>query len=695
MNKKILIQIGVITLLALLLTNSCRAQVVLSEWITGTGTRGWDIVNDMSCDGVGNVYITGSYTDTLVKYKSANTSAITGRSMFIAKFDTNGKIIWNKNIQHGSAGFGGKMAKGENDEMIIVGGEEVPLSKTMATEGRAGFFISSWSSIGAINWTQHFTGSKFDYLTSLIVDTLRAEILVTGYFHDTLRVGEKILVSNGMADGIILRFDLNGNLKNARVIGGKSEDKLSCMTLDQTGNSYVAGSFQQKIQFDKNHILEVNNRREQGLFLSRYDPVGNFISAAQVASGKKVRVHSIASIDDKILVAGSFSDDIRIGTKILSSRGSDDVFLMCLDRELQVIWYKQLGGTKKDRPSEIVRMGTEIILSGSFSSIFRIDQKKLVPAGAGSDVFIVAFDMSGNLTWMRRTGGESDDYPTCMVAAPKEYIYLGGSFRQNFDMNGKSLQSVGDEDVFVGRLENCHLKAPLFKQPEFLCAGNLLHLDAGEGFIAYNWANGLGRERMYPIDQGGVYPLELVAANGCMIFDTVGVIEVPQPLINLGNDTTIADTSQIMLHTNGTFAHYVWNNGDTASENLIKGIELKEGPNTITVMGTNDQGCMGSDKMVITMVRTMPNQISELVSGSCVLYPNPTGDLVSVYFTLSFNSLVLTIHDIMGKELMIRDIPGYVKNTPIRFNLGSLPKGLYTLNIHTDHGFATRKIVLQ
>jgi len=695
MCKKTLIRNGVVPILALLINLSCVSQVVFSEWIAGKGTKGWDIVNDMTRDEAGNIYITGSFTDTLLKYRTESTSAKTGRSVYIAKFDTSGKLIWNKNIREGKPGFGSLIGKGKNDELILAGGEEVLQKKPEVPTGRSGFFISSLSTTGTVNRTQSFTGSKPDYLTSMVVDTLADEILVTGYFHDTLRIEEKTLVSGGMSDGAFLRFDLNGNIKSAQILGGKGEDKLNGIAIDSLGNRYVAGTFQRKIQFGKNTVLELKNRQEHGLFLLRYNYQGDITAAKHVATGKKIRVHSIVAVGDQIVVAGSFADHMTFGDNTLSSLGSDDVFLLCLDQTLKIKWHRQFGGTKKDRPSEIINIGNEIILSGSFTSSISIGEEKLTTSGSGSDVFIIALDHSGNLRWMRSAGGDSDDYPTCMISAPKDYIYLAGSFRQKFNLNGKTLQSVGEEDVFIGRLENCHLLTPAFKQPEYLCEGNLLHLDAGEGFISYDWANGLGRERTFDVTLGGEYPLALVTTNGCMIHDTVGVIELPRLVVNLGNDTTIADTSRIVLSAGENYAGYLWNNGTTKPENLINGIELKEGLNIVKVSVTSDKGCLGADVMVINMVRTMPNQLSELVSGSCYLFPNPTNDLITVYFTMPFKSLMLTVHDLMGKELLTHAVSGYVKNLPIEFNLGTLPKGLYTLNIKTERGIATRKIVHQ
>ncbi|MFZ4521091.1 MAG: T9SS type A sorting domain-containing protein [Bacteroidales bacterium] len=695
MNKNILLQTGTLTILVFLFNHSCVSQVVFSEWIAGTGTKGWDIVNDMTTDRNGNIYLTGSYADTSAKNNTGNTSAKIVRSMYVAKFDTNGKMAWKKNIRNYGSGYGSLIGRGKNNELILAGGTEIPHKTAGIKSGRSGIFISSLTTQGVVNWSQNFTGSKLDYLTSLVVDTLGAEILISGYFHDTLRIGETELITNGKSDGVFLQFGLSGILKNARVIGGYGEDKIDGIAIDNIGNHFVGGTFQQKIQFGKNTKLELNDRKEIGLFLACYNDNGDFILAKQLASGKKIRTHSIIGIDSSILIAGSFSDYMIIGNKTLASLGSDDIFLLCLDKALQIKWYKQIGGLKKDRPSKIISVNKEIILSGSFCSSISINQKKLTTSGIGSDVFVIAFDNSGNLRWMRSTGGEADDYPTSMIPVSKDYIYLAGSFQQKFNLNGKTLQSVGEEDVFIGRLENCHSLAPVFKKPESLCKGGLLHLDAGAGFTSYNWDNGVGRKRTFDIDQAGLHPLELIAVNGCIIYDTIGVLDIPQPYVYLGKDTTIADTSRIILHAGGNFTHCLWNNGTTTSENLIKGVELKEGPNVIMINVIGINGCTSADDMVINMIRTMPNQVSEKVSGSCILFPNPTNDLVTVYFTMSFKSLILTINDLMGRELVNRAVSGYVNNTPLEFNLGTLPKGIYILNMKTERGVATKKIVLQ
>ncbi|MCK9421795.1 MAG: T9SS type A sorting domain-containing protein [Bacteroidales bacterium] len=704
MNKKFLIQAATTAVLALLLNFSGIAQMVFSDWIATLGTPGWDLVNDMTGDASGAIYITGSYTDTTISTRSSSLAANTIRTMYVAKIDSSGKIIWNKNVRNCTSGFGSMIARGKDNQVILAGGEEISNKKKKLDACKSVFFISSLNPEGTVNWTQNFTGSKFDYLTSMVVDTLYGEIMITGYFHDTLRIRKQTYIARGLSDGIILRFDLNGAFKSARVLGGGGDDKIHCTAIDSLGNHYIAGIFQRKIQFEKDEkngkdqkdfVLELNNRRERGLFLAKYNHEGEIISAKHLASGEKIKANSVLSIGDLCFIAGSFSDNMLIGDQVLHSRGSDDIFLLCLDRELKIKWYKQIGGMKKDRASKVIQSGNEIILSGSFTSSIDFDQITLTASGNGSDVFLLALDFSGNLKWMQRAGGEANDYATCMMPGSKGYIYLAGSFRQTFALSEKTLQSAGEEDIFICRLENCSRKAPVFKQPEYLCEGSRLQLDAGEGFTSYDWANGMSRERTFNIDHGGEYPLELISPNGCYIYDTIEVVEIARPVINLGNDTIIADTARLVLQIHEKYARYLWNNGLTSPVYVIKGEELHEGPNLISLTVMNERGCPGYDDIVITMTRTSPNKISEIISGSCILFPNPTQDLVTLYFSFSFKSLELSMYDPMGKEVLARPASEYLKNTHLEFNLGAMPKGLYTLSIKTERGDATKKIILQ
>lgn len=689
-----LFKTGIILFITFLAYSHTRCQVVFSDWAIGTGTKGWDIVNDIACDTLGNIYITGSHTDTAGKPGTTGIHSITRKCMFIARYDTSGKLLWRKNISGSESGFGSLIAVADPGQIILAGGSEIMKGKSKSQPGKFDFFISSIDSAGTVKWKQNFTGIRNDFLTSLSVDIPGKLIIISGYFHDTLRIHGKKMISAGKSDGFLLKFNLDGTLKDAQITGGKGNDRLEYLATNPSGEIFAAGTFQRKIQFSKTKSLELSNPHQMAMFLSKYSPSGDLTDAKQLITGKKIRVDGILSRDNLCFITGSFSDDITINGQVFNSKGSDDIFLICLDNSLQVKWHKQFGGTRKDRAAGLISIMDEIVLTGSYCTEITIDQKKLTASGTGSDLFVMATDTAGTLKWLRSAGGDADDYPTCMTAGTGNYIYVAGLFRKSFKLNDQIIPSNGEEDLFICRLESCHAPAPVFSEPESFCEGEQLKLDAGKGFISYNWANGLGTQQTFIVNQKGNYSLELIAGNGCTIYDTIEVVDIALPVFDLGNDTTIFDTSGIVLHADQKFKHYLWNNGITTPENKIRGTDLHAGPNFVWLKVTNEKGCSADDDIVITVISPDNDQYPDIVSGSCVLYPNPTHETFAVSFTLSYKSISFVIYDPAGKDILAKTVTDYLKSTPIEFTLGAAPKGWYTLYIKTELGTATKKIIL-
>lgn len=649
----------------------------------------------MTCDSSGNIYITGSNTDSIKSRKGVNIAVSTRKFDYMAKYDTAGKLLWVKKIKRSIPGYGSLLATTYDNQIILAGSCDAPPKKDKPEIKKMDLFLCGLGKNGDPEWTQTFTGSKFNFLSSIAVDPITNKILLGGYFYDTLTVQNRQFISSGKSDAIFLRFDSDGKLETSEQIGGKGDDRISAITTDNSGNVFVAGTFQKKIRFADSTLLEVPKQGEAGVFLSKYSGTGQLISAKLLCCGKNALVNSVATNGHLFFVAGSFQDFLTINNQKVPSHGSDDVFAICLDNNENFKWYKQIGGTRKDRACEIMFDNKEVILSGSFCSKLLVDNISISSKKESSDVFILSFDTTGRVLWTRQIGGDKDDYPKSMEITKDHYIYITGSYRDSLNIGEKSVHSKGEEDVFIGRLENCSLLAPEFKKPESLCQGSILTLDAGKGFDSYNWNNGQNLEQLFTIDDGGSYSLIRIRRNGCILYDTVEVTENPNPEIFIGNDTTINDTSSLVLHLSGKFKEYLWNNGGKDPVNVIHGYDYKEGKNIIWAQVKDVNGCQGYDEMFLTVKRTMTNAVSEFLSNSCVIFPNPTNDVITVYFTSTLENLDLKIYNQIGIEVAVKSITNYINKTPVIFNLGSFSPGLYTISVRTKNGFTIKKIVLQ
>jgi len=90
--------------------------------------------------------------------------------------------------------------------------------------------------------------------------------------------------------------------------------------------------------------------------------------------------------------------------------------------------------------------------------------------------------------------------------------------------------------------------------------GNVYYIDAGAGFAAYNWNNGLSLNQVLQLNNAGVYFVEVTDTNNCKAYDTVEVNIMHIPHLSLGNDLSVCGNS-ILLDAGAHFDVYNWNNG--------------------------------------------------------------------------------------------------------------------------------------
>ena len=670
------------------------SQAVFSDWIVDIGGKGWDIVNDITCDTSGDVYVTGSISDSVPKGFSSNRTRFTS-SCFIAKYDTSGKLLWNKKVNSAKIGYGGQLAMTKNNKILMVGGYVPNNRNSGLCYKKMGFFLSCLNSEGEKIWSRDLTGTRLDGFTSLTNDPITGDIVLTGHFRDSLRIADRLFVSKGESDALFIRYSSDGVFQHCKTGSGNGYDEFCASGFDSMGRLVIAGTFQNELTLEKKKKLKLDHPNETGLILARYDSSGGIINARCVAEGTNLKVNSIAVGYDCFYIAGSFCEKVSFFDKKLSSVGSDDIFIACIDSALQLVWIKQIGGPRKDRPAEILFENDKLILCGSFTSRLQIDSLIISSANKNPDVFIISMKPSGGVSWFRTFGGGADDYPQGIKSVNNEYLYIAGSFRQELLVNDKSIKSEGEEDIFITKLENCRKTAPSFAQPESFCYQSKISLDAGEGFLSYNWNSGESRERSFLVTSPGNYSLELISPDGCRIFDTITVIENLPPYLFIGNDTIISDAGTLKLNAEGPFVSYHWSNGTTGRTLYVKGIDLREGVNRIWVEVSTADSCYGYDEIYVTVIKTSVGEEKMTLSDGCVLFPNPTEDNVTVLYNQSVELLKIKIFNQLGNEISNKEIHNYQANTPLTFDLGMFPPGLYTLTATYKDDFVAKKIVLQ
>jgi gliding motility-associated-like protein len=133
------------------------------------------------------------------------------------------------------------------------------------------------------------------------------------------------------------------------------------------------------------------------------------------------------------------------------------------------------------------------------------------------------------------------------------------------------------------------------------CTGNSVVLDAGTGFVQYQWSNGQQGNQQITISTPGQYSIIATDDNGCTSRDTLRVLQVyALPVVNLMNNPNLCEGTIRTLDAGAGHTYYVWSNGS-----LQQSIQVND-VGVYWVSITDRNGCSGFDTVTISNLLPVP-----------------------------------------------------------------------------------------
>ena len=127
-----------------------------------------------------------------------------------------------------------------------------------------------------------------------------------------------------------------------------------------------------------------------------------------------------------------------------------------------------------------------------------------------------------------------------------------------------------------------------------LCGTDSIVLDAGAGFQTYSWTGGTTKQKLTVSKKyfgTGTFKVKVTATYNSLIFkDSLNVIIGDKPILNLGPDKNVCDSSFSWFLAPSGFK-YLWSNGDTTQTIIIQATDTADYWVTIT----NTAGCKTTD----------------------------------------------------------------------------------------------------
>ena len=321
-----------------------------------------------------------------------------------------------------------------------------------------------------ISWAKQIGGDILELGLSVAVDA-NGNVFTTGNFGGTVDFDPGpdtfLLSAVGNQDVYIQKLNNAGDFIWAKQIGGADYDYGEGICLDLSGNVFVTGSFEGTADFDPgpdSFILEAT--ADQDMFVLKLDSSGNLLWAKDTDGNGLLANAGIATDDlGNVYTTGGFSDTVDfkpgLDSLILTSAGSLDIFIQKHDANGNIIWVRQIGGSRHDSGSalDVDAMGN-VCLTGSFQDTVDFNpgmpDYQLVANGNWHDIFILKLDQNGDFIWAKKMGSPEIDGGGSITVDVFGNVYTTGNFSGTADFDPGSgvyeLSSAGIRDVFIQKL---------------------------------------------------------------------------------------------------------------------------------------------------------------------------------------------------------------------------------------------------
>ncbi len=682
-----------------IISSSVFSQQLDIKWAQQFGGKGWDYVNGLVIDSLGNYFLGGSLrgnleNDTLHPQRANNSNA------YIASCDANGHVRWQ----------------------VVFGGK------------------------------------KFDNVGSII--RINEGILLAGIFQDTLFFEDKYTITPSYSGAYLSLIDQQGNPVLLKNIGGLAIVKQIFITSNQDDQAFIAGSFADSLQLAGQQLAK---QGEQGFFIAKLQPDGNEIQPVVIKSIGNCKLGGFASKDSLICLTGSFADTLKfndttlvsyggddgfvasfsltgqlkhvivvtgmgndqinsvvfshsgdlailgkfdnsmlIGNEILQSNGGKDVFIAALDSLFNIKWVKNIGGLGNDNSYTIsCNNDNEYFITGNFIHYIEMpDQNNntvtLDASNAFGNAFMAKLSSNGELLACYNLPATSEDYCKSLITSSDGMITAVGNFYgtihiPNFDGDTIELVSVGERDIFLIRFEDlCKGVTVDAGIDTSLCPESSIYLYPNDWFPYFRWLpDGLPNQGIN-VTQPGTYHLLITDQHGCIASDSLHVNLAEPPIVSAGNDTTLsAGENLILMHAATTNAISTeWSSNGTGYFSNPEQLgcfyipsysDISVGSVVLTLTGVNQCGNT-SDHLILT-IRQDQDGIT--------VYPNPTQGLVTLVCTQGVSIQRASITTQAG--FMIE--PNITVNgTYMQYNLFAYPSGTYLFHLVTGSQTITKII---
>jgi hypothetical protein len=602
-----------VAIVVLLASLSVGSGQCLDSWAKRAGGTTADEANQLVRDASGNVYVAGVFEGSAT-FGSTTLNSAGARDAFIAKYDTAGNVVWAIRGGGGSHDRAYGLAIDNNANLYLLGywesGSSTFGGTTLNSAGAADIFVVKVNSSGAFQWAVRAGGGGNDYGFRGIAVDASANVYITGtygYGGGNATFGSTTLTSNG-TDMYIAKLNTSGVWQWAIKGGGPQYDDGMSLTLDASGNIYVAGKFQGNTATFGSTTLTGNSTSTDDGYIAKLDNSGAWQWAVKFGgTGDDYSNKIMLDNNNNVYIGGIFQGTGTFGSTTLTSAGGYDMFMAKLDNNGNWQWALRGGGTSDDFKDGGIAFDASNVcyISGIFTGTATYGSTTLTSSGS-YDIVMAQISTSGTIANVTKLGGTGYDQTTALNIDAGGNIYICGQFSNALSFPFcVDLTSAGSGDVFVARLGTKPF-VNLQASPAVICPGGTSTLSVTCGqYSTLTWSTG---STATSINVGsGTYTVTTTnSVTGCSNTQSITVSTNPIT-VNCGSDKEYCvGTGAITLTSTATGGTgtltYAWTPTTGLSSATVLSPTITPTVNQQYILTVTDtKGCESRDTVLVNV----------------------------------------------------------------------------------------------
>jgi hypothetical protein len=445
----------------------------------GFGSPGIDTIRTMTADPAGNLYVAGTFTNSVDFDPGPGTAVLTNTGLsdsFLAKYTAAGALLWAGQLDASLWGLtvdpaGAIVATG--DFFGTTDFDLGPGASTLTTGTGSSCFVVKYTPNGGLVWAGQLGGQAASVSGQAVAVDDVGDIYVGGSqgrgIADLDPGPGTFLVENtgDRSRATVTKLTSAGDLVWARHFANDlttSTGVVYALGVDAAHNVYAGGRFQHRVDFDPGpgtNYVTTSAASDWDAYAVQLTAGGDFGYVVHMASTSNESVSELTvDADGTAYVVGNFNwtmtIDATAGDTTLGSNGADG-FVLRLDPAGALDWARGFGSTGYDDLRAVVRDDADgLYLAGAFSGTVDFDPGpgvQTLTAAGETDGLVLRLRTDGTFRSAWGFGGTATDYGVALALVPDGQVAVAGDFFGTGDFDPgpgvSNLTSAGGVDAYV------------------------------------------------------------------------------------------------------------------------------------------------------------------------------------------------------------------------------------------------------